>query len=622
MRKLVTVLLTTIALYNFAIAQCPGVVLDSACYTARIGSGGGICKDSLANGMVGHTYSDDVSFVMPPTISITTPITSVVELRKIQITGISGLPAGLSYQCNKTGCEYYPYSGGDALGGMRICGTPIVAGEFTLTVNILADVYVRAISSLMPGQAQTYTTKIRILPDTSGGVASFTISPMQSKFCDTARQSYDGTVTSRTRVDYSWNFDNGNTSTVKTPPQQTFAPRSTPYKVSLRTTMYALRITRIKVNGSTGWSGDIEELTTLQNPDFIFCNSTTGRCLPERSDNKTPEWTSLRDTINPTTDSVNFILTDKDTGPPFGSVDDICANGKVSFNAPGSYARRVYNGSYYADFTIDVDEVPFLIFNDTFTLNVYLPMDSAITATSSDSLCAGDSTWITCNYPSAGYTFQWFNDTADITGATDTVLKVMNAGTYGVRIINNESGCSVTSTTTKVYSFANPPATLFIVNAGSGQLANSNFPGAGFTIVWYKDGVVIPGASSVLLPTNGDGAYSCMVYNTNNPNCSRTSAPFLISGVQDLNNFDTRVALYPNPNNGSFTINFETEQYDNNATISIKDVTGREVYHNNTVLQKGSNIIPVTNVNLANGVYVVRINTHGVFADKRFIIAN
>ena len=618
MKKIIIICSIFISFYSQLNAQCPGAVLDSTCFTSLISAGGGICKDSLMVGMANHPYLDDVSFVMPPSVNITTPITATVTLRRINITGISGLPLGINWECYNGTCIYLP-SGGQQLGAIRFCGTPLTAGLYTLTVFISADVNVSGVGD-RNGEAQTYTTRLRILPDTNGGNPTFTHTPAGNKFCDTTTLTYNATITSTTNpVRYSWSFDNGNSSTLQNPSVQTYVPSGSTYNAILNTTIYAYRITGVRVISTNGsaWSGDVGELTTLQSPDLVFANTTTGRSTPEISNNKTPNWTGLKDTIAIGTDSVNFTLTDID-GSLFGlDPNDLVVSGSL----PVQLGTINYiSGSNSLQITMDT--VPGQVFRDTLKLTINPALVTGITSALKDSFCVGDSTILSVNYPNVGYTFQWYKDSTIVPLATDSFLVVSTPGAYYVDIQDINTLCTASSTITNIYVFQNPPTGLAIINAGAGQIANSNFPGAGFTIEWYKDGVLIPGASGIYLQTSGDGAYSCHVYNTAFPYCDRTSSNFVITGLNEsIESMANHVLLYPNPSTGNFTLSFESLDADNHSLISIKDMTGREVYTSTVLVNKGANTFAINSDKLANGIYVIRFTTNGNNIDKRLIIS-
>ncbi len=62
--------------------------------------------------------------------------------------------------------------------------------------------------------------------------------------------------------------------------------------------------------------------------------------------------------------------------------------------------------------------------------------------------------------------------------------------------------------------------------------------------------------------------------------------------------------LYPNPNNGNFTLNYQLRS-NVNADVIIEDVTGKLMYSSKLDSNAKSVIISLTNVR--NGIYFVKV---------------
>ena len=616
MKKILSLFLClSLISYGSSYAQCSGAVVDSVCYASLISSGGGICKDSLPQGMAGHPYSQDVSFVMPPSVDITTPIVATVTLLNIHINGIGGLPLGLDFACNIPSCVYHP-SSGDELGALRVCGTPLIPGLYTLTVFILADVNVSGVGDRY-GEAQTYTTTVRILPDTSGGVASFNYTPGGVNFCDTTDLTFHATISSATNpVKYAWTFGNGNTSTLKDPTIQTYLPSGTAYRASLKTTLYAYRLIRVKVNSTDGgrWSGDAGELYAgwPYSPDFVFQNTTTSYSTSEISNNNAPEWTGLRDTIPPGTDTIGFTLTDID-GSLFGlDPNDVVITDKLPV--------RLGNVNYISgsnSIQVQFDTVPYQIFYDTVSLNINDLPAPGITSISDDSICTGDTALITVNY-GMGYSFQWKKDGVDIALANDSFLRATATGVYSVAIQNAATGCSTSSDASALTMFSNV-SNVSIAVVAPGQIANTNYPGPGYTVEWYKDGVLIPGENGVVLNYVGDGAYTCHIFNPGLPRCGATSSAIVVSGINDVTQSTSVLSIYPNPSEGNFMVKFDVTQKDN-YEMSIVDVVGHVVYTENLNNFKGAYAKQIDLSSLEKGLYFLHVVSKRSSSSGKIII--
>lgn len=73
---------------------------------------------------------------------------------------------------------------------------------------------------------------------------------------------------------------------------------------------------------------------------------------------------------------------------------------------------------------------------------------------------------------------------------------------------------------------------------------------------------------------------------------------------------ESNVILYPNPNNGSFTIEVSSEQMELNTELIITDITGKIIHKDVIDISEGKTNIPIE-LNLNKGIYNVNlINKH------------
>lgn len=126
LRLLCALLLTILFSANHATAQCtPDLTITSP----------GIYPDSatgLPAGTVGVPYSEVIQLKVPLD---TVFLGQQVQITNITITGVSGLPPGVTYACNPSNCVFP--------GGSNACvllsGTPTVAGVFNMNVDLEAN---------------------------------------------------------------------------------------------------------------------------------------------------------------------------------------------------------------------------------------------------------------------------------------------------------------------------------------------------------------------------------------------------------------------------------------------------------------------------------------------------
>jgi hypothetical protein len=95
------------------------------------------------------------------------------------------------------------------------------------------------------------------------------------------------------------------------------------------------------------------------------------------------------------------------------------------------------------------------------------------------------------------------------------------------------------------------------------------------------------------------------------------STQFKTNVLANTSFVENSFSLYPNPNKGSFTIEFK--ELTGSYSIEVFDVTGQVVYNNN--YEQSANLVQTVNLqNAATGVYFVNIKTEqGLFTKKLLI---
>ncbi|MCW3123643.1 MAG: hypothetical protein JWQ38_3135 [Flavipsychrobacter sp.] len=146
---------------------------------------------------------------------------------------------------------------------------------------------------------------------------------------------------------------------------------------------------------------------------------------------------------------------------------------------------------------------------------------------------------------------------------------------------------------------------------------------------WKKNGVNIPGANSdsyVLHNVTGPVTISLELTSTmlcSVPNYS-TSEPIIANtnvGVANLATTIDNVELFPNPNNGSFSV--KGDYYSTtakNLSIDVLNPLGQVVYTTNTVPQNNTINKTISLNNIPDGVYMLRISDNEHTKTLRFTI--
>ncbi|ULQ53803.1 M12 family metallo-peptidase [Flavihumibacter fluvii] len=150
------------------------------------------------------------------------------------------------------------------------------------------------------------------------------------------------------------------------------------------------------------------------------------------------------------------------------------------------------------------------------------PAKPLITASGSLNFCIGSSVTLTSNAISGN---QWFKNGLIITGATSRTYKVTQSGKYSVKV-TNAGGCFTLSAavTSIVYALPLIPTISFTgsdsICSGKSIVLTSS---TATTYQWYKNNVIITGATSKSYTTSAAGKYTVTVGNSTR--CKSTSLP-------------------------------------------------------------------------------------------------
>ncbi len=236
------------------------------------------------------------------------------------------------------------------------------------------------------------------------------------------------------------------------------------------------------------------------------------------------------------------------------------------------------------------------------TINVTINTAITVSLGADDSVCSGS---VLLDAQNAGSTYMW----SDM--STAQTLNVTSSGTYSVTV-TAANGCTATDEITLVVGTT--PAVLgsapFNMCLDDATATLSGTPAGG---TWTGPGVT----GNIFDPmAAGSGTHSLVYSYTDALGCTGTdtSSVFvdICLGINPVNGIEFSVS--PNPNNGSFVIDFGTAQ--SNATVELVDVTGRAV-QSNTVSGSRTTINCETQ---PSGVYFVRVTANGVASMEKITI--
>ncbi len=513
------------------------------------------------NGRAGAYYEGDISFRMPKT---TTPVAAVdpsvapgITISQINITSVSNVPPGLSWEANQT--EFNVSQETD--GCVRFCGTPLQPGLYEVEVVVTAKIFVIS-------QTTSFSFPILIEPAVSV-TEGFTIE--NSSGCGEVAAGFKNNVPSggQTGFAYNWIFGNGQTSIDENPTSQIYKQPGTytvDYRAIVDTTGYFLTGLRIeKVDCDDLFNRPDLQLEIYDARDTVIYTSATfnNAVLP------------LNFNLNLKIANGNYKIrvTDDDEGLEGG--DDEC--GTVNFN---QLSNGTLEGVKFQAVIAIVHPVDTIRSQDI--VRVYAqPAPPSLTGYDGAKLCKGDTVKLVTNYATS---VQWYKDDESIIGASNANLQTTETGIYRVAYTSAD-GCRAFSQPLSL-NFPPPPiAPVFLNNKNSLSLFEPAKLPVNYKAQWFLNDVVITGATNITYCAKASGSYlleitdnatGCsnrfsriVTYDPNFAGCTTSTEERFNELVSDLN-------LFPNPTNGKLWLNFGLNTT-TDAILIIRNALGMEI---------------------------------------------
>ncbi|MBI1288675.1 MAG: HYR domain-containing protein [Flavobacteriales bacterium] len=211
--------------------------------------------------------------------------------------------------------------------------------------------------------------------------------------------------------------------------------------------------------------------------------------------------------------------------------------------------------------------------------------------------CVGDD--VTLN-AGPGYASYLWN-----TGSTTQTINAIQTGEYWVIVLDGNGCIDSSMVADPVDVTVWDPEPVIDINGDSLTISNaSDF----VSYQWYLNGSPIAGAtgSTYDIAETGSGNYKVCVVDMNGcEGCSFVYEMTCCVGIEEAN-FDGNVAVYPNPNNGRFTLEVEMARK-MDMTVGLYDMVGKEVWLDQD-LGEVSNLRKQYDLTaLPDGVYFLRI---------------
>ncbi|HRG37721.1 MAG TPA: T9SS type A sorting domain-containing protein, partial [Bacteroidia bacterium] len=126
---------------------------------------------------------------------------------------------------------------------------------------------------------------------------------------------------------------------------------------------------------------------------------------------------------------------------------------------------------------------------------------------------------------------------------------------------------------------------------------------------WYRDGQLIPGATTAQYVPSQGGSYQVLVSDT--AGCKALSNAIIITGVEDVAGSGS-IAVFPNPTFNNWYIDVTADLI--NATAQLYDNNGRLVHQVQLV-----NTRTTIDFNAAQGIYLLRISNNNRTISRKLI---
>ncbi len=244
---------------------------------------------------------------------------------------------------------------------------------------------------------------------------------------------------------------------------------------------------------------------------------------------------------------------------------------------------------------------------------------ATLTSSGYPQICNGES--LTLKAPStAGFSYQWKKNNANIAGATDSIYGAVSAGLYTVVVTN--ACASTTSSALAVTVKSKPPAIItpsgpLSFCSGDSVTLQAN-TGSGYTYYWKKGVNKIANAISSFYAAKTAGNYKVGV--TSKFGCLKESSGAIVtvpcredgSTLEMISLKD--VLIYPNPSYGNFNVDF-TNVAPGDVRIECTDMQGRSI---EISLDKVSSD-QYTLSGMASGVYMLTFSSGEHITTKRIV---
>jgi hypothetical protein len=166
------------------------------------------------------------------------------------------------------------------------------------------------------------------------------------------------------------------------------------------------------------------------------------------------------------------------------------------------------------------------------------------------------------------------------------------------------NGCIGTSAT-PIAVTVNPLPIPVIIQTGNDLSTTTTYD----TYQWYNAAGSITGATGQIYTPTANDDYYVVVTDANGCSGQSNMLPITL-GLSGVISKANAITLFPNPNNGYFTINGLININDNELNVRVVDVMGRIVYEEARVMDNGTSLRSFElKVLVPAGLYILELHT-------------
>ena len=554
-----------------------------------VGANYGLSPDTLATAYVNQSYNQDLTFVLPldTLVEIEGFGENLIAFEDYHITSIS-LPIGLSWECNNSedNCHYNPTI--SQYGCVNLYGVPLEYGEFNVDVTVVAT---HELSWAVGTEEISFSLPLSILPNISAN-SGFAM----TNFSGCAPLTVDFINNNPALAAYSWDFGNGNVSSLENPSSQLYT-ESGVYEVhytahSSIESFYFL--TSIQVSNASGWGQDAEDVFGDPDPYFYLFDAEGNQIFASsvQVDNSFPVSWDL-DNIPLSNQSYSIQVWDQDG--VFTGDDNL---GSVSFNGYSS-SSTLTNGDLVVEYTIlEVQPTPFADVVDT--IYVYdSPTQPSFSYDEENVIISLDSDSMDVNY-------QWYYINSPIPNANNTTHIPNNSGFYYV-LATNDFGCS-TPSQDEIIVVCDDFAPELELNSDTISYMESSI----FEYQWFYEGEQMLGLSSSYIIAEQEGTYSLLLLDQWGCKYNSNEVFFSLASLYDYN--QNKLSVFPNPASNYLDVIVDSEQ--SFHLLELFDMQGRKVLSQQ--LWDVKNRLDIQH--LERGTYLLKVYSKGQQLTKRIVL--